>query len=231
MIKWKCIALFLLFVSVEDVGAQHTKHEIGLSLACGGQIPLVSSGNNSPEFFRKPLIWEIRYQASTDFVQAISIVAQHVTELRNRKALWNDVPNALSGAYDAEINERLSITTLGIEGNRTIVRAGDFRLGVGVGLGYGFGGATANVRRLPGSDVQTVTSCDTWNGFLISSLLRARYSLYISDGLDIGLTGTARIWGFPSISPLTDCQSSYNGPTLRSVIEAGYLIGISVGFK
>ena len=123
------------------------------------------------------------------------------------------------------------MTTLGLEGIRTLIRTDEFRLGIGISLGYGFGGATATVKKITDGSQQTFESCDTWNGFLVSTFIRARATVYTSSSLDIGITGSARLWGFPSISPLSECMTMYNGPALRSVFEIGYLAGVSVGLK
>ena len=173
----------------------------------------------------------LRYQVATNYVQSLAVVLESISEKRSRIGLWNDFPNLANGAYTADIAERLTMTTLGIEGIRTLIRTDEFRLGIGVSLGYGFGGATATVKNLTTNTEKTFESCDTWNGFLISTFVRGRFTVYTSNSLDIGVTGSARVWGFPSISPLTDCQSSYNGPSLRSIFEIGYLAGLSLGLR
>ncbi|MDP4219356.1 MAG: hypothetical protein Q8896_02880 [Bacteroidota bacterium] len=211
--------------------AQHTAHEIGFSFAYAGQAPFVTSGDDQSSFFRQPLILNLRYQVATNYVQSLSVVLERISEERSRLGLWNDVPNSVNGAYNADIAERLTMTTLGLEGLRTLIRTDIFRLGVGIGLGYGFGGATASVRKITDGSQQTFESCDSWNGFLISVFARGRVTVYSTNSLDVGITLTSRLWGFPTISPLTDCQSSYNGPSLRSVFEIGYLAGVSVGLK
>ncbi len=208
---------------------QHTNHEIGFSFAFAGQSPFITS-NDDAGFFRKPLMWNLRYQVATNYLQSIAIVLEHVGEERSRIGLWNDIPNS-SPVYNAEISEQLSMTTLGLEGIRTFIRTDEFRLGIGIGLAYGFGGATATVKKITDGTSSTFESCDTWNGFLVSAFLRGRYSFYISDKLDLGVTGSLRAWGFPTIGPLTNCSDEYNGPAVRSLFEVGYLAGISVGLK
>ena len=141
-----CLVSFLFaLVSQDGVFAQNSSHEIGVSLAYGGQAPFVSSGNNEAGFFRLPLIWNIRYQVATNFIQSLAIVIERVSETRNRDGLFKDIPNSAQNPYNAEIAERLYITTLGFEGMRTLIRSSDFRIGIGVSLAYGFGGATADV--------------------------------------------------------------------------------------
>ncbi|MFI5264909.1 MAG: hypothetical protein ACHQM6_10380 [Candidatus Kapaibacterium sp.] len=211
--------------------AQHTNHEIGFSFAYAGQAPFVGSGNGQEDFFRQPFIWNLRYQVATNFVQSLSVVLERVSEERTHSGLWNDVPNSSSIPYNADIAERLSMTTLGLEGIRTLVRTDEFRVGIGISLGYGFGDAMATVKKLVDGSQKTFQSCDIWNGFLVSTFVRGRLTVYSSNSLDIGITGSLRVWGFPSISPLSTCSDSYNGPSLRSVFEIGYLAGLSVGLK
>lgn len=211
--------------------AQHTVHEIGLSFAYAGQAPFVSSGNEQTNFFRQPLVLNLRYQVATNYVQSLAVVLERVSEQRSRTGLWNDFPNSSSGVYTADIAERLAMTTLGLEGIRTFIRTDEFRLGIGIGLGYGFGGASATIKKLTDGSQQTFESCNTWSGFLVSTFLRGRFTVFTNNSIDIGITGSMRLWGFPSISPLTDCKSMYNGPMLRSVFEIGYLAGLSVGLK
>ncbi|MFI5264089.1 MAG: hypothetical protein ACHQM6_06210, partial [Candidatus Kapaibacterium sp.] len=165
------------------------------------------------------------------FVQSLSVVLERVSEERTHSGLWSDIPNSLSVPYNADIAETLSMTTLGLEGIRTLVRTDEFRVGIGISLGYGFGSATANVKKLIDGSQKIFESCDIWNGFLVSTFVRGRLTVYTTSSLDIGITGSFRVWGFPSISPLSECMDSYNGPPLRSVFEIGYLAGVSVGLK
>jgi hypothetical protein len=222
--------LFLFLFLAAPVFAQNAKREAAFSFAYSGQVPIAKSEANIQNFFTNPLIFNLRYQVATDYVNALSMTIEHISEDHTRAGLWNDIPNASQGAYNADITERLYMTTLGLEGIRTLVRTGDFRLGAGIGIAYGLGGATATVKKLTDGSVQTFESCDTWSGFEVSAFVRGRYTLYQSDKIDIGLTGALRFWGFPAIGPLSTCQSSYNGPDFRSLHEIGYLAGISVGF-
>jgi hypothetical protein len=224
------IILFILCLARASE-AQHTSREIGFSFAYAGQAPFVASGNDQTNFFRQPLIWNLRYQVATNFVQSLSVVLERVTEERTHSGLWSDVPNSTLAPYNADIAERLSMTTLGLEGIRTLIRTDDFRLGIGISLGYGFGGATANVKKLTDGSQKTFESCDIWDGFLVSTFVRARVTVYTNSSIDLAITGSLRAWGFPTISPLSDCADDYNGPALRSVFEIGYLAGISVGLK
>lgn len=223
---------FIVTISfVNSLAAQHTNREIGVSFAYAGQAPFVASGNDRTNFFKQPLIWNVRYQVATNYVQSLSVVLERVSEQRTREGLWSDYPNTSAIPYNANISERLSMTTLGLEGIRTLIRTDEFRLGIGISLGYGFGSATANVQNIATGTQQTFESCDTWSGLLLSAFLRVRYTIFLSNSLDIGVTGSARIWGFPSIAPLSECLTAYNGPELRSVFEIGYLAGISVALK
>jgi len=225
--KFWLIVFFVLLS--QPLLAQHTPHEIGVSFAYAGQEPFIYSGNDDPKFFIKPLIWNLRYQVATNNVQSLSIVLEGVSEQRNYSGVW--IYDPLAPAYNANVAERMTMTTLGLEGIKTVIRTDEFRLGLGIGLGYGFGGATATVKKITDGSQQTFESTDTWSGFIVSAFMRMRFTVYTSNTLDIGITGSVRVWGFPSIAPLTDSETSYNGPMLRSVLEVGYLAGVSVGLK
>jgi hypothetical protein len=210
--------------------AQHTKRDIAVQFAYGGQIPVVTAEGNVQGFYKVPIILNLRYQVATDYLNALSMTIEHISEERTRAGLWNDVPGSNSKDYNANISERLYITTLGLEGILTLFSDGRFRIGAGLGVAYGLGGAIATIENIAADKTKVFESCDTWNGFEVSAFTRARYTLYRNDDIVVGLSATLRIWGFPYIGPLSDCQSSYNGPTFRSLIEFGYLAGISVGF-
>ncbi len=219
----------LLFIC--SAYAQHTNHEIGFSFAYAGQTPLISSNNDQMRFFSEPLILNLRYQVATNYLQSLALVLENVSEQRTRTGLWNDIPNSSTGEYNASIAERLYMTTLGLEGIRTFLRSDAFRLGIGISLGYGFGGSTATVKKLTDGTLKTFESDDVWNGFFVSTFIRGRITIYTNNLLDIAVTGSIRLWGFPSIGPLTVSKSTYNGPVLRSIFELGYVAGISVGLK
>src|SRR5476649_2189198 len=106
------VLLAMTFLFNGSLRAQHTNHEIGFSFAYAGQAPFVASGNDQTNFFRQPLIWNLRYQVATNFVQSLSVVLEGVSEERAHSGLWNDVPNSSSIPYNADIAERLSMTTL-----------------------------------------------------------------------------------------------------------------------
>ena len=223
---------FFAMVLITGTGkAQHTNKEIGFSFAYAGQAPLFSSNNDQSGFFRQPLIWNLRYQIATNYVQSLAMVLENVSEKRSRTGLWNDIPNSSNGAYNADISERLYTTTFGLEGIRTFIRSDIFRLGIGISLAYGLGGATAVVKKITDGSQQTFDSWDSWSGFLVSIFARGRLTIYSDNSLDVGITGSIRLWGFPSIGPLTVSETTYNGPMLRSVFEIGYLAGVSVGLK
>jgi hypothetical protein len=222
----------VVLLIVTSAKAQHTIHEIGFSFAYAGQAPFISSNNDQSGFFRQPLIWNIRYQVATNYVQSLAIVLERVSELRNRTGLWpNDFANSSVGAYNANIAERLYMTTFGLEGTRTFIRSDIFRLGIGISLGYGFGGASANVKNNADGSQKIFDSSDLWSGFLVSTFLRGRFTIYTTNALDIGFTGSIRLWGFPSIGPLTLSETMYDGPILRSIFEIGYIAGVSIGLK
>lgn len=220
------LALFL----ATDSSAQHTKRDIAVQFAYGGQVPVMTAEGNVQGFYKVPIIFNLHYQVATDYLNALSMTIEHVNEERTRQGLWNDVPGSNSKDYNANISERLYITTLGLEGILTLFSDGTFRIGAGLGVAYGLGGAVATVENIAADKTKVFESCDTWNGFEVSAFTRARYTVYRSDDIDIGITGTLRLWGFPYIGPLSDCQSSYNGPAFRSLIEFGYLAGVSFGF-
>ena len=211
--------------------AQHTDREIGFSFAYAGQVPLFSSNSDHAGFFRQPLIMNLRYQVATNYVQSLAVVLEYVNEQRIYTGLWNDIPSSSTGAYNADIAQRLYMTTLGLEGSRTFIRTDVFRLGVGISFGYGLGGANATVKKIANGTQQIFDSEDTWNGLFVSTFIRGRITVYTNNSLDIGITGSIRLWGFPSIGPLTVSQSTYNGPVLRSIFEVGYIAGVSVGLK
>ncbi len=225
---------FILFVScllLAKAGyAQHTKREIAFTFAYAGQLPIVQADGNTQGFYAKPLIASLRYQVATDYVQALSITLEYVMESRENPGLWNDNPSMPNAVYNANIDERLTMTMLGLEGVRTLISNGSFRLGAGFGIGYGLGGATAMVTKISNGSVKTYESSDIWNGFEVQAFIRGRYTIVQTDKIDLGILGNIRYWGFPTIGPLSTTSSSYNGPAFRSLHEMGYSIGVSVGF-
>lgn len=224
------VCIIVCAFSTGHLRAQHTKHDISLQFAYGGQIPIMTAEGNIQGFYKLPITFNARYQVATDYLNALSFTVEHTSEERSHQGLWNDMPGSNANTYNANISERLYITTIGLEGILTLVSDGTFRLGSGLGIAYGLGGATATVKNLTDDKLKVFESCDTWNGFQVSAFTRARYTLYRNDDIDLGISGTLRLWGFPYIGPLSDCQSSYNGPTFRSLISVGYLLGLSFGF-
>lgn len=211
--------------------AQHAKREVALSFAAAGQFPIGTTGDERSGFWREPLILNLRFQVATNYITSASLFLERIGETRTRTDIWSDAPNAsLPPPYNASITEQLTMTLFGLEGARTLVRSGDFRLAVAVAAGYGLGSAKADVERLTTGEKKSFESCDIWHGVYLGLSLRGRYTIYQEDDYDIGLTASVRTWGFPTIGPFGDCISSYNGPDFRALYEIGYLAGISIGF-
>ena len=231
--RW--FALFIvpctLIILHSDTVAQHAKREVALSFAAAGQLPIGVTGDERSGFWREPLILNLRFQVATDYVTSASLFLERIGETRTRTDLWSDAPNSSQPPpYNAEIAEQLTMTFFGVEGARTLVRSGDFRLAAAVGAGYGLGSAKADVVRLTSGEKKSFESCDLWHGVFLSLSLRGRYTIYQGEDYDVGLTGSVRTWGFPTIGPFGDCITSYNGPDFRALYEIGYLAGISIGF-
>ncbi|HYM20574.1 MAG TPA: hypothetical protein VEW28_06180 [Candidatus Kapabacteria bacterium] len=227
-ISRRLVGITMLFVTSISSYAQHTKYDFSASFAYGGQDPFITSG--SARYFSKPTIWNIRCQVATNFVQSVSIVLEHAVETRSREGLWN-LGTTLSSAYNANISESLSMTSLYVEMIRTIVRTDIFRIGIGADLGYGFGGATANVKRINDHSTTSYDNDSPWTSFFLGALIRARLTIVDTDDLDIGLTATGRYWALPTLGPISHSAGVYNGPDIASTHEIGYLAGVSVGIK
>ncbi len=210
--------------------AQHTGREIGASFAVNGQYPFASDGTNG--FFTAPFIWNLRYQLTTNYVQSLSVVIEHIGETRSHSGIWS-VNSDPQNDYNANIAEHLQINVLYLEMIRTIVRTDIFRVGVGVGLGYGIGTASAEVEKIIDHSKINVDGEQLWTSFFLSAFTRARLSIYETDKLDLGITVTARYWGLPTYGPQssTNPGGGYQGPKISSVHELGYLVGVSVGLK
>lgn len=214
-----------------SVFAQHAKREVALSFAIAGQKPFITNGDERSGFWREPLILNLRYQVATDYIMSVSVFLEHINEERNRVDLWNDQPNtSVTPAYNAEINERLTMTLFGVEGARTLLRFDDFRLALTLGLGYGLGGASADARNIATDERKSFESSDVWQGLYLNSSLRGRYTVYQGEHYDVGVAASFRVWGFPAIGPFGDSRTSYNGPAIEGVYEVGYLVGVSLGF-
>ncbi|MEO6940324.1 MAG: hypothetical protein ABI252_09275 [Candidatus Kapaibacterium sp.] len=226
-----CRVIFvpLLLATSTSIGlAQHTPHEIAVSIAIDGQNSFVRDVSN-PGFYTAPFIGRVQYAAWTDGVQSVSLFLETVGETRDRVGLWA-YPTTDPVAFDSRISERLSMTTLGLELVRTLISESGFRLAVGAGAGFGLGGARADVQKVGETSTTSYNATQSWDAVFISVLTRARYTLWTDGKRDLGLTLTLRYWGFPSIGPLTNVADTYNGPALRSLNELGYLTGISFGF-
>ncbi len=213
--------------------SQHTRREIGASFAINGQYPFASDGTSG--FFTAPFIWNLRYQLTTNYVQSLALVIEHIGETRSHSGLWTSLSSPPNPAddYNANIAERLQISVLSLEMIRTIFRTDIFRIGVGVGVGYGIGTATAEVEKVADHTKKTFDGQQLWTSFFLSAFTRARLSIYETDKLDFGITVTARYWGLPTYGPQSSTNSGggYQGPKISSAHELGYLVGISVGLK
>src|SRR5579864_9194291 len=64
--------LLVMTLITSSLQAQHTNHEIAFSFAYAGQSPFITS-NDESGFFRQPVIWNLRYQVVTNYVQSISV--------------------------------------------------------------------------------------------------------------------------------------------------------------
>jgi hypothetical protein len=199
--------------------------------AIGGQLPITKDASVTSGFWGAPSMFNARFQVATDYITSASVFIEYITEGRERTDLWSDQPHTNDPPpYNSIIREELSMTVLGIEGSRTLLRFGDLRIAATVGAGYGLGTATAEVTKLSTGQKKQFESCDFWHGLYINASLRPRYTIYHEDRFDIGLTAAVRAWGFPTIGPFGDCVTSYNGPALTARYEIGYLAGVSVGF-
>lgn len=224
-----CVLLALLFGL--PAYAQHAKRELAVSIASAGQYPIATKGDARSGFFREPFIFNLRYQVATDYITSASLFIESLAETRERRDLWSDDPSSTTGAYNADISEHLTMTLVGVEAARTLVRTGDFRLALTLAAGYGLGSATAEVQPVTGTGPKrTFESCDIWHGVYLAGSFRGRYTIYQSDTYDIGITASLRTWGFPTIGSFGDCVTSYNGPAFTSLFEIGYLAGLSIGF-
>jgi hypothetical protein len=211
--------------------SQHSKREFAVSFAAAGQHPIAITGDDRSGFWRKPIILNLRYQVATDYVTSASLFLEYIGETRTRRDLWSDSPNALDPPpYNADITESLSMTVLGLQGARTLLRFGDFRLAFTLGAGYGLGSASADVRKIATGQTKSFESCDIWHGVYLAGSLRTSYTVYQAEKYDIGLTASLRTWGFTTIGSFGDCLTSYNGPNFTALYEIGYLAGVSIGF-
>jgi hypothetical protein len=213
------------------VYAQHTKYDISASFAYSGQDPFITSG--STRFFSKPTIWDLKYQLATTFVQSISLVLEHIGEVRSRQGIWYPAGDPVdpNSAYNALISESLSMTSLYLEMARTVFRTDIFRIAVGADLGYGLGSTGADVDRQSDHTRTHYDGNSPWSSFFLGAFIRARLTIVDNNNLDIGLTVTGRYWGMPTLGPISASPGTYNGPNVTNVHELGYLAGISVGLK
>lgn len=219
--------VLLMLLGSRTANAQHTSNEIAFSFAIGGQGKLEKINNENHGFFQNAFLWNLRYQLSSTGIQSFSIFLEGVSETRE----YNDNLDDLQGnVSNVRIKESVGFTSLGFETIRTLISTGRFRVGVGVGLGVGFGTPERTVTTLITGQSRDEESCSAWASLLLTGSARARYTVYRTDDIDIGLNLTGRYWGFPAIGPTADCGDEYNGPEFTTLHQVGYLAGVSVGF-
>ncbi|HET6512461.1 MAG TPA: hypothetical protein VFH43_09740 [Candidatus Kapabacteria bacterium] len=206
--------------------AQHTPREIGFSFAIGGQGKLEKKSIENRGFFQDAFIWNLRYQITTTGIQNLSFFAEGVSETREYDAQEDINGEALTAHHVVSVAQ----TTLGLETMRTIVSSGGFRVGIGLGLGFGYGSPSRELTILTTGEKRNEDAASPWLSLLLTAGVRARYTLYRNDDLDIGITASGRYWGFPAIGPSGDHGRKYNGPDFRTLHHVGYLAGVSVGF-
>lgn len=225
------IVLVLFLAKTTIVFGQQTRYEFGASFAIGGQHPFIADGDAA--FFAKPTIWNLRAQLGTNYIQSISIVLERVYQTADRVGYWSASGNIndASNLYSATISEHLAMTAVYAEANRTILRTDNFRIGIGMDFGYALGGADAIVENSATHATKSYDGDAPWTSFYIGLFARARFTVYESEKLDIGLTATARYWAMPTLGPVATAANDYNGPNVRAIHEIGYLAGISVGIK
>jgi hypothetical protein len=221
----------LLCAALPAAYAQHTRYEFGASFASGGQYPFISDGSGA--FFGNPIIWNLRAQIATDFIQSGSIVLERVAQTSTRQGLWSRSGNLvdITDPYNANITEHLAMYAVYAEMNRTIARTDFVRLGFGVSLGYAIGSADATAESLVDHTSRSYEGSSPWSSLYLAAFLRARFTVFEDDKWDIGLTATARYWSMPTLGPVAVSMNEYNGPNVRAVHELGYLAGVSVGIK
>jgi hypothetical protein len=225
------VTAVLLLAVTTTVQAQHTRSEFGASFAYGGQYPFIADGNAN--FFALPTIWNLRAQLGTNFVQSYSVIFERIGQSSIRQGLWSPRGSVVdpTSAYNANIDEHLAMYAIYFETNRTVIRTDNFRLGVGLALGYALGSADASVENIVDNSTRTYDGDAPWSSFYLSIFTRGRLTLYETEQIDVGLTGTIRYWGLPTLGPVAVSMSNYNGPNIRTLHELGYLAGVSVGIK
>ncbi|MDP4199703.1 MAG: hypothetical protein Q8922_03770 [Bacteroidota bacterium] len=211
--------------------AQNMPREAGFLFAANGQASLVKSNDINRGFFTNPTIEHFYYSFETNGVQSLSIFLEHINETRNWSGIWTDA-QILGGSknFPASVSENLQVTVIGLETNRTLITASDFRLGAGFGLGFGLGGASADVTHDTTNITDTHTSETAWQALLMAASLRARYTIWTGGKYEIAIVALGRVWYFPYIGPIGSASRSYNGPGLRTLSEYGYLAGLAFGF-
>lgn len=206
--------------------AQHTANEAGVSFAKGGQGKLEKRSLENRGFFQDVFIYHLRAQVSTNGIQNLSLFLEGVAERREYDALEDVNGQALSAHHKVSMTQ----TTIGVETIRNLVSTGGFRVGVGIGLGLGMGTPSRELTILTSGEKRNEDSSSPWLSLLLTATVRARYTVYRQDAVDIGVTLAGRYWGFPAIGPTSDNVTGYNGPDFRTAHQIGYLSGVSVGF-
>lgn len=226
-VLWLAPFCFVLCFAVPAF-AQHTDHEFAFSFAKGGQGKLERITFENHGFYQNVTLWNFRAMLITNGVQSLSFFVEHVDETRSYETL---ITRFVNRTFSATVDESMPMTTLGFETIRTLLSYRGFRLGGGIGLGWGFGTPKRVVRPAENFANYSEEGCHLWNAFYLTALMRARYTIYSNEYVDVGLTLTGRYWGFPSIAPTGECgPQDYNGPDMRTAHQIGYLAGISVGF-
>jgi hypothetical protein len=220
------IGIAIIASMISTSKAQHTKSEIGVSFAKSGQGKIEKRSLENRGFFQDAFIWHLRTQVSTNGIQNLSFFIERVSETREY-----DAQEDIDGK--AEITHQVvsvAQTSLGLETFRTVVSTSGFRVGLGVGLGIGMGTPSRELNILRTGEYREEDSESPWLSMLLTATARARYTVYRKDDLDVGLTLSARYWGFPAIGPSSSDVTGYNGPEFRTLHQVGYLAGVSVGF-
>jgi hypothetical protein len=218
------IAIIAMVISTSK--AQHTAREVGVSFAVSGQGKIEKRSLENRGFFQDAFIFHLRAQVSTNGIQNLSFFIERVSETREY-----DAQEDINGK--AEITHQavsVAQTSFGLETFRTVVSTGGFRVGLGIGLGMGFGTPSRTLKVLRTGEYREEDGASPWLSLLLTATARARYTVYRKDDLDVGLTLSARYWGFPAIGPSSSNVNGYNGPDFRTLHQVGYLAGVSVGF-
>src|SRR5438105_15326576 len=123
------ITSYVLADSV-SVLAQNMPHEAGLLIAVNGQSPLIAASDVNRGFYTNPAIEHAYYSVLTNGIQSLALFGEHVQETRSWHGLWTDLKiNGGSQNFLATVQERLQMTTIGLETVRTLVSEYGLRFG------------------------------------------------------------------------------------------------------